>query len=278
MDGASASENIFIIDGMDQTSVYSGSLPTSGNIPFEFVQELQVKSSGFEAQYGGAMGGVINVVSKSGSNAYHGDIGMYLRTDSMQARPRATLSVDPVDDSKGYYLQNAVDAYRYLSPVVTLGGPVIPKLKDRLWFFAGFSPELTRYERPVTFLSNNKTQTFEQNLRRDYTTAKIDAAPTQKLRTYIGYIYSPYRRNGLLPARDGSSDPALHWADLGDRTPASSITFGGDYMLTSKVVFERARRLQLHELQRLRRAARRFGLPEQQLLHRGGPRGVAPDV
>jgi hypothetical protein len=237
VDGASASENIFLIDGMDQTSVYSGALPTSGNIPFEFVQELQVKSSGFEAQYGGAMGGVINVVSKSGSNAYHGDIGMYLRTDTMQARPRATLSYDPVDDTKGYYLQNQVDAYRYISPIITLGGPLIPKVKDRLWFFAGFSPELTRYQRPVTFLSDKTTKTFEQNLRRDYTVAKIDAAPTQKLRTYVGYIYSPYRRNGLLPARDGSSDPALHWADLGDRTPAASMTFGADYMLTSKLVF-----------------------------------------
>jgi hypothetical protein len=236
VDGASASENIFIVDGMDQTSVYSGSLPTSGNIPFEFVQELQVKSSGFEAQYGGAMGGVINVISKSGSNEYHGNIGMYLRTDSMQARPRPSLSVDPENDSRGYYLQNQVDAYRYLSPVFTLGGPLIPTVKDRIWFFAGFSPELTRNERVVTFLSNKQTRAFEANYRRDYAVAKVDAAPFSRLRAYMGYIYSPYRVNGLLPARDGSSDPALPWADKGNRAPATSLTFGADFLATAKLV------------------------------------------
>ena len=73
VDGASASENIFVIDGMDQTNIYSGALTEAGQIPFEFVQEMQMKSSGFEAQYGGAMGGVINVVTKSGSNEFHGE-------------------------------------------------------------------------------------------------------------------------------------------------------------------------------------------------------------
>ncbi|MCC6860712.1 MAG: TonB-dependent receptor [Bryobacterales bacterium] len=234
VDGASGSENIFLIDGMDLTSVYSGALNKSGNIPFEFVQELQVKSSGFEAQYGGAMGGVINVVTKSGgNNGYHGDVGLFLRTDSMQARPRATLSIDPEDDTKGYYQQNEVDAYRYLSPGFTLGGPV---LKDRIWFFAGYYPELTKYEREVTFLSNDATSTFDRKERRDYLNGKLDFAPFSKLRVYGGYIYSPYRVNGNLPARNGSSDPNLPWADRGSRSPAASYTFGGDYMATSKLV------------------------------------------
>jgi hypothetical protein len=66
-------------------------LPKSGQIPFEFVQELQIKSSGFEAQYGGAMGGVVNVVTKSGSNNFHGDVGLYFSSDAVQAGPRVSL-------------------------------------------------------------------------------------------------------------------------------------------------------------------------------------------
>ena len=232
VDGASGSENVFIIDGMDLTGVYTGALDDSGRIPFEFVQELQVKSSGFEAQYGGAMGGVINVVTKSGANEFHGDAGLYFRTDAMQARPRPTLELDPVDDTKAYYLQNQVDSYRYLSPGGTIGGPI---KKDKLWFFAGFYPELTKYERSVDFLDGTKGTYFQRN-RRDYMNGKIDVAPFAKLRAYVGYIYSPYRRNGNLPARDGSGDPLLNWAERGYRSPAASYTFGADYSATPRLV------------------------------------------
>ncbi|MFB3829689.1 MAG: carboxypeptidase regulatory-like domain-containing protein [Bryobacteraceae bacterium] len=233
VDGASASENIFVIDGMDQTNLYSGSLNGSGNIPFEFVQELQIKSSGFMAEYGGAMGGVINVVTKSGSNDFHGDAGLYLRTDSMQARPRPSLQIDPQDDTKAMYQQNFTDNYRYLSPGGTLGGRII---KDKAWFFAGFYPELTRYERPITFLSNKSSGTFYERNRRDFMNGKIDVSPTSKLHGYAGYIYSPYRRRGRLPARDGSSDPAIDWANRGYREPAASYTFGADYSVTPKLL------------------------------------------
>lgn len=234
VDGASASENVFVIDGMDLTNIYSGSLPGSGNIPFEFVQELQIKSSGFSAEYGGAMGGVINVVSKSGSNAFHGDVGLYYRNDGMQARPRPSLQLDPQDDAfKAMYQQNPSQAFRYMSPGATIGGPI---KKDKIWFFAGYYPELTKYERPVTFLSNKQSKTFVRNDKRDFLNGKIDIAPTSKLRGYVGYIYSPNKINGSLPALDGSSDPAIDWANRGSRSPAASYTFGADYMLTLKMV------------------------------------------
>ena len=234
VDGASGSENAFLVDGMDQTSLYSGVLPASGNLPFEFVQELQVKSSGFEAQYGGAMGGVVNVLSKSGGNRIHGEAGAFVRTDSMQARPRPTLEIDPEDDSRARYLQNSVDGYRYLSPGATLGGPI---RKNLIWMFAGFCTELTRWERPVTFLAGGEPRTFVQKDRRDFLMGKIDVAPTSRLRGYAGYIYSPAHQNGVLPARDGSDDPSLPWTQKGGRWPAASYSFGTSYTATPRLVF-----------------------------------------
>src|SRR5215212_1191045 len=76
VDGASGSENTFIIDGQEVTNFRTGTLNGNNNIPFQFVQEVQVKSSGFEAEFGGATGGVINVVTKSGSNDWHGEFGL----------------------------------------------------------------------------------------------------------------------------------------------------------------------------------------------------------
>jgi outer membrane receptor protein involved in Fe transport len=62
IDGASGSENTWIIDGLEVTRVFDGVLGNTKNIPFDFVREVQVKSAGYEAEFGGATGGVVNVV------------------------------------------------------------------------------------------------------------------------------------------------------------------------------------------------------------------------
>jgi hypothetical protein len=70
IDGASAGENRYIVDGAETTNLQSG---LSGkNLIVDFVDEVQIKSSGYTAEYGGAMGGVISAVTKSGTNDYHG--------------------------------------------------------------------------------------------------------------------------------------------------------------------------------------------------------------
>jgi hypothetical protein len=70
IDGASASENRYIIDGIETTDLQTG---VSGqNLIADFVDEVQVKSSGYTAEFGGATGGVINVLTKSGTNEFRG--------------------------------------------------------------------------------------------------------------------------------------------------------------------------------------------------------------
>jgi outer membrane receptor protein involved in Fe transport len=68
IDGASGSENTFIIDGQEVTNIRTGVLDQNNNLPFQMIQEIQIKSSGFEAEYGGATGGVVNVVTKGGND------------------------------------------------------------------------------------------------------------------------------------------------------------------------------------------------------------------
>jgi outer membrane receptor protein involved in Fe transport len=77
IDGASAGENRYIIDGIETTNLQSG---TSGkNVIVDFIEEVQVKSSGYTAEFGGATGGVINAVTKSGTNDFHGSALLQLR-------------------------------------------------------------------------------------------------------------------------------------------------------------------------------------------------------
>src|SRR4029077_18003061 len=66
IDGASDSENTYLIEGLDTTNIQSGGVKQ--NVVFEFIEQVQVKTSGFEAEHGGAMGGVVNVIQKRGGN------------------------------------------------------------------------------------------------------------------------------------------------------------------------------------------------------------------
>src|SRR4029079_14516247 len=73
INGATGPENSFIIDGQETQNFATGLINTNQDIPYQALQEIQVKTSGFEAEFGGATGGVVNGVTKSGSNEFHGE-------------------------------------------------------------------------------------------------------------------------------------------------------------------------------------------------------------
>ena len=93
IDGASNSENSYLVEGQETASLQDGH--SAANVPMDFIQEVQVKSSGFEAEYGGALGGVVNVVQKRGSNEWHGSLFTYYRANIFDAAPNPTLIKNP---------------------------------------------------------------------------------------------------------------------------------------------------------------------------------------
>ena len=103
IDGASAGENRYIIDGIETTNLQSG---ISGkNVIADFVEEIQVKSSGYTAEFGGATGGVINVITKSGTNDWHGNVGLQYQGDKLQGQPTPTLRLNLTDSTKAEYVK-----------------------------------------------------------------------------------------------------------------------------------------------------------------------------
>ena len=91
IDGASAGENRYIIDGIETTNLQSGM--SGKNVIADFVEEVQVKSSGYTAEFGGATGGVINVITKSGTNNWHGNVGLQYQGSSLVGRRVAGRAV-----------------------------------------------------------------------------------------------------------------------------------------------------------------------------------------
>src|SRR5205085_5416791 len=72
-----------MIDGVNNTNIRDGGV--GSNFQSDFIQEVQVKSSSFEAEYGGALGGVINAIPKRGTNVWHGALLTYLQMNNLNA-------------------------------------------------------------------------------------------------------------------------------------------------------------------------------------------------
>jgi hypothetical protein len=200
MDGASSSENMYFVDGMDTTSMYTGL--SSQRVLMEFVEEVQVKSSGYEAEHGGSMGGVINVITRSGGNEFHGEITGYLRGSQFQANPHVkNLRINPVDDVTAEYLDYPEDSWNQYEIGLGLGGYIF---KDRLWFFASFMPRFTNTDRTVELISDGNEYTTTQKQRSYFGQAKLTAL-FGGIRISASYINDYYKWSGALMDLAGTS-------------------------------------------------------------------------
>ena len=134
--GSTGLENSYLVDGSNTTGVEIGNQGKVLN--FEFIQEVEFKSGGYEAEYGGAQGGILNVVTKSGGNEFHGDVFGYFDDDALQADNKHLDEVTAEGIPVGF---------RRSDFGLDLGGYI---LKDRLWFFAAYDRVSNTLQRQVT--------------------------------------------------------------------------------------------------------------------------------
>lgn len=119
--GSSGSDNAFYVDGMNVTVLTGNSV----DLPFNFVRDIQVATGGYSAEYGRALSGVINVVTPSGGNVFHGQALGFFTADELRSAPRV-----------GSGAADAVNFGQY-DVGLSLSGPL---RHDRLWFFAAYNP------------------------------------------------------------------------------------------------------------------------------------------
>ena len=91
---------------------------------------------------------MINVVTRSGTNTWRGDVLVNLEGDSLEGGRRRTLRRMPTDSSRAEYVTYPEDTYTRVEPGVAIGGPI---KRDRAWLFAAYQPALTHMKRTVTF-------------------------------------------------------------------------------------------------------------------------------
>jgi hypothetical protein len=263
--GAADSESAYLVEGQDTENISGGY--SNANVPFEFIQEVQIKTSGIEAEYGGALGGVVNVIMKKGSNGYHGSGFLTYESDALDGAYNVinhdTLRYDPlsapafpIDQAAQTYVPKG-DTFRLLQPGFTFGGPI---KKDRLWFFLGFAPFEHSLSRTVNFApalcsptcTNQAAgnQTFKLKNWQYYSTARLDANLTQKVRVFGSWLYQHERETGAtLPTADPILSESSSFLNSSINTPLTQFSprhgwsqpnatynVGADITLTPKVV------------------------------------------
>ena len=117
--GSSAAENAFYINGLNITNfdTYLG----GATVPFDFYQTVEVKNGGYPAEYGRATGGVVNAVTKSGTNEFEFGIHGNWSPDALRS-----------DSPDTYRSRNALDQVEERDLILEAGGPIVP---DRLFFY-----------------------------------------------------------------------------------------------------------------------------------------------
>ena len=274
IDGSSDSENTYLVEGMDTSNVEQGGIKQG--VIFEFVQEVQVKTAGTEAEFGGAMGGVVNVIQKRGSNQWHGGFVAHFRSDKFDANDQCTttpqpssaqtpsgqqiscgLRYDPTTSSNGnpvsglvhdqapnYYIQKK-DQSSTVEAGYQIGGPI---WKDKLWMFSSYIPTVDRLTRTVNFttVGNAGPRDFTRSYTAHNMLNRLDFQPFSKLHLFGGWQYGYSRIKGQLPTFPdsaigqvntiASSDPYQFRPDRGSVNPSNIFNFGGDWTPNSRTL------------------------------------------
>jgi hypothetical protein len=200
MGGGSGSDNAYFVDGVNITDPYRGKRGT--NLPYNFIKEIQVRQGGYEAEFGRATGGVINVITHSGSNRWEVSGFGYFTNDALTAEKQSGLLDFPERNSSSYDIG------------LRVSGPVV---RDRLWVSAAYNP--TFEKRDVQALNQGF---FEERRTEHRFATKVTWRATQGLDLVASVFGDPTTHNRVGPAYElwavselANPDPYLRVTDEG---------------------------------------------------------------
>jgi Carboxypeptidase regulatory-like domain/TonB dependent receptor-like, beta-barrel len=186
VNGQPETMNNYMIDGMDNNERYIGSIGVRPSV--DALQEFSVKTNLYSAEVTKTVGGVINIITKSGSNDFHGTIFEFLRNDLFDANANYNFSGSSIPLRKGEYRQNQFGG--------SIGGPI---RKDKTFFFGDY--EGLRIIQGIAFTDRQVPTELQK-------TGDFSALLQNNT-----YIYDP----ALCPAGQTTADPnynACHWATV----------------------------------------------------------------
>jgi Carboxypeptidase regulatory-like domain len=132
LSGGTGLENVYYLDGLNVTALRDGALGINPLVPF--LQEVEVVSGGYGAEYGRGLGGVVSMATKSGSNEWHGSAFSFLSPGAFSGTQQRIVS-------RATSLTGVTEPDYTTNIGAEVGGPII---KDKLFIWVGYSPEIIR--------------------------------------------------------------------------------------------------------------------------------------
>lgn len=168
----SSSDNVYYLDGIDVTDPVTGTF--GANINSEIIQEQQVLVGAVPAEYAGGSGLISRVITKSGSNEWHGSANYYYQSDGL-------VQEDEHATSGGFSTYDAA---------VTLGGPI---LRDRLWFFGSYQKR-NREDEVLDPITGDVRRTVDTDS--EYGFGKLTWQINNDNRLSVSFFNDPYETTG----------------------------------------------------------------------------------
>lgn len=237
--GQKGTLNSVQIDGVDNNNLFFGQAlgrTGSGRAPYQFsqdaVQEFQVNTNSFSAEFGRAAGGAINVITKSGTNDFHGSVFEFYRDRSLNANQ---LRFDATRGPNGAMLPAAVKPpYHFNQFGGLIGGPI---KKDRAFFFFNYDGQRSTQPNIVSFgrvapadadsqrglaLVQKFQQSYTRGFNQDVYLGKVDIQLTTENR--LGFRYNRQNFTGRNLESSGATSALEHTGNSNVRTDALTVT------------------------------------------------------
>ena len=244
VDGASGAENMFYVDGTDTSNLADGT--RSQDVSFDFAEEIQFKASGYNAEYGGSVGGVVNVITRSGGNNYHGEVLGYYSGSALEGRLRDRLDFNFDDYTQArYYSFNdyaGVDKGRSFEFGALLGGYIV---KDKLWFFGALTPRLFNRSRTMNLAIQGLegTNVWNRNEKSWNSSVKLTAQPTRNVRAGASFVMNNFNFAGGGDRDESSNEifaatcnPTANYSLFGFAYPNYSLSAYTDVTISNNAV------------------------------------------
>ena len=257
--GTRANQTNYLLDGGNNVDEY-----TNVNAPFpmpDSVQEFSVQTSNYNAEYGQNAGGVVNVITKSGTNKFHGDLFEYVRNADLNAANYFGYS-KPTPTSPLMKIRDPLKRNQFGG---TIGGPL---LRDKLFFFFGYQKTIIRtastaatasiLPTPAQLAGQFTNNVFDPSTCPTTATAATAAAGCSQ---FTGNFISPSRYSSvslallkLLPAADASGSVLFKKPvaqDFGEYTARIDYTLGPKDRLTARYFLDRFKQTPVLDLTNL---------------------------
>ncbi len=176
--GGGSDENVFLVNGVNTTNPRGSSWGSLVHVNYSAVEEVRVVALGSKAEYGSFSGVAIDVITKSGSNEYHGSVGYFSMLGVAENLPGLNddLGKDWLYFDEGDELMTRPD--KEYEANVTLGGPLI---KNKIWFYTGFARTVRDMDTPIFVpFKEYRSSLFD---------IKLSAEPFNQTQAWVAYHY-----------------------------------------------------------------------------------------